>query len=188
MAARPSTRSKRLTAAQFERIAANLGPCELVRGEIVTMSPGGMGHSSVSMMVAGLLWEWARRQRCGRVLTNEFGVITRTAPDTVRGADIAYYSYERLPRDTEEEGFLAVPPNLVVEVVGVASSWRQLLEKAGEYLVMGVDRVWIVDPKRRCVCIVRPDQEPIVLNDKQTLTDAAVLPKFKCRVRDFFAR
>lgn len=152
------------------------------------MSPGGMGHSFVSVRVSTLLQNWADRHRCGWVCGNELGLITKAGPDTVRGADVAYYSYERLPRDTEEEGFLAVPPNLVVEVVGVASSWRQLLEKAGEYLVMGVDRVWIVDPKRRCVCIVRPDQEPIVLNDKQALTDAVVLPKFKCRVRDLFAR
>jgi len=28
-----------MTAAEFEKVAENLGPCELVRGEVVTLSP-----------------------------------------------------------------------------------------------------------------------------------------------------
>ncbi|MDX2200482.1 MAG: Uma2 family endonuclease [Phycisphaerae bacterium] len=176
-----------MTASRFERVAANLGPCELVRGEVIPMSPGGMGHSGITTTITMLLGDWAKRNKTGRVYTAELGLITKTDPDTVRGADVAYYSFERLPRGAETLGFSDVPPNLVVEVVGIGQSWPYMLEKSSEYLQMGVDRVWIVDAKRRSLCIVRADKEPTVLNARQMVSDAEVLPKFRCRVADLFA-
>lgn len=35
-----------------------------------------------------------------------------------------------------------------------------MTEKAAEYLTMGVDRVWIVDPEKQRVCVLRADIEP----------------------------
>lgn len=60
----------------FERIAVELGPCELERGEVVPMSPGGMPHSRYASNLADLLEHWARRSRRGRVFINEAGVLT----------------------------------------------------------------------------------------------------------------
>ena len=176
-----------MSASKFEQIAANLGPCELVRGEVILMSPGGMGHSWINTTIAVLLSNWATRTKAGRVYSAELGLITKTDPDTVRGADVACYSFDRLPRGDETPGFADVPPNLVVEVVGIGHSSPYLLEKSSEYLQMGVDRVWIVDPKRRSVCVVRPDNEPTVLNAKQVVTDSEILPRLRCRVADLFA-
>jgi Uma2 family endonuclease len=176
-----------MTAADFEAICETLGLCELVRGEIVNRSPGGLSHSFVSMNVGGLLWQWARKTKQGRVFTNEAGLVVETDPDSVRGADVAYYSYERMPRNISPEGFGATPPNLVVEVVGRGQGWREMVAKAGGYLRMGVDRVWIVDPCTRRVQVFRPDAEPVILAEADTLTDEDVLPGFSCAVREFFA-
>jgi Uma2 family endonuclease len=175
-----------MTAQEFEGAAARLGPCELVRGEVVTLSPGGILHSRITATAAFLLEQWNRRQRSGRVLAGEMGLIIERDPDTVRGADVAYYSYERLPVDAAGEGFCAVPPNLVVEVVGKGQGWREMVAKTAEYLHMGVDRVWIIDPSTKRVHIYRPDGEPAVLGQDQTLTDP-ILPGFSCQVAEFFA-
>ncbi|MBI4578342.1 MAG: Uma2 family endonuclease [Planctomycetes bacterium] len=175
------------TAIEFERIAAGLGPCELVRGEVITLSPGGLSHSRVTARIAGLLWEWERRTRLGRTLTGEVGFAVETQPDTVRGADVAYYAYERLPKQTRLDGFSAVPPNLVVEIVGKGQGWREMVEKVGEYLRMGVDRVWVIDPKSCRVHVYSRDAEPSVLARGDTLTDETVLPGFSCQVDEFFA-
>ena len=60
----------------------------------------------------------------------------------------AYFSYRRLPRVKEPQGFARTPPELAVEVVGKGQGWPKMLEKAGEYFAMGVDCVWIVDPRK----------------------------------------
>lgn len=175
-----------MSVAQFERIAESLGSCELVRGEVVRVSPGGLPHSTVSANVAYLLSQWARKSRKGRVLANEAGIVTSDRPATVRGADVAFVSYRRLPRRARPSGFARVAPELVVEIVGSGQTWKQTFEKAGEYLGMGVDRVWIVDVRRRRVHVLHPDAPPVVLSEKDAIADAEVLPGFRCKVSEFF--
>ncbi len=175
-----------ISAKRFERLAPELGPCELVRGEVVPLSPGGFEHGQISGSVAGLLSAWARRTRSGRVLTNEAGLITERRPDTVRGADVVYYSYRRVARGRGPKGFADVPPELVVEIVGKGQGWRAMVQKAGEYLRMGVDRVWVIDPKKRSLHVFRSDAPPSELGAGDRIRDAEMLPKFSCRVSDFF--
>jgi Uma2 family endonuclease len=171
-----------MTAGEFEEAAARLGPCELVRGEAVTLSPGGFRHSRIAMRAGFLLESWNQQAGLGRVLGCEMGLITARNPDTVRGADVAYYSYQRLPKGTAGEGFCAVPSELVVEVVGKGQGWRDMLTKAGEYLRMGVDRVWIIDPRSQQVHIY--GAPPAILQPGDTLTDP-LLPGFSCQVDEF---
>ena len=176
-----------MTAQEFESVCEQLGPCELVRGEVLKLSPGGYSHSSISANVAGILWHWTQEAKLGRVLTNEAGIIIEKDPDTVRGADVAYISYQRLPRGKAPDGFSTVPPELVVEVVGKGQGWREMVEKAGEYLRMGVDRVWVVDPQSCRLHVFRPDRGPMELTEADTVSDESILPGFSCVVGEFFA-
>ncbi|MEW6251448.1 MAG: Uma2 family endonuclease [Planctomycetota bacterium] len=176
-----------LTARQFERISAALGPCELERGEVVPLAPGGPEHSEITTNITFLLSLWARRMKRGRVWTAEPGLVTATDPDTVRGVDVIYYSYKRVPRGMKfPPGFSRFPPELAVEIIGKGQGWRKMVEKAGEYLRMGVDRVWIVDPRTRRVHVLRPDAEPRVFSTKDKLTDPQILPGFRAAVSAFF--
>ncbi len=176
-----------MTATEFERIAGGLGPCELVRGEVVALSPGAGPHSSVSGKVVALLGSWALQSKLGRVWTNEAGLLVEQNPDTVRGVDALYYSYHRLAKGATPPGFTTIPPELVVEVIGRGQGWPEMLKKSSEYLKMGVDRVWVIDPNSRRVHVYRSDVEPIVLDRKDTLADEAVLPGFRCQVEELFA-
>jgi Uma2 family endonuclease len=174
------------TATEFETICRQLGSCELIRGEVIHLSPGGFGHSRLSINVAFALEDWARAEQHGRVLTNEAGIIVEVGPDTVRGADVAFISYQRLPKGQRVQGFLAVPPELVVEIIGKGQGWREMVEKVGEYLRMGVDRVWVIDPDTERLHVFRSDTEPVILERDQTIQDATVLPGFTAVVADFF--
>lgn len=175
------------TATEFESLCGRMGPCELVRGEVIPLSPGGIRHSHITFNVAFLLGVWSRKTKLGMVVTGEAGLIVETDPDTVRGADVAYISYNRLPRGQVPEGFGSVPPELVVEIVGKGQSWRDMVEKAGEYLKMGVDRVWVIDPSTKRLHVFTPDGGPATLAENDAVTDEAVLPGFSCKVADFFA-
>lgn len=140
--------STRLTAEDFERQYADVDFCELERGEVIRLTAGGWRHSWICSKVTWLLTDWARRNNTGRVLTNEAGLITARDPDTLRGVDVMYFSYERVAKGQEPESFPEVPPNLAVEVVGKGQGWKKMTEKAAEYLRMGADRAWIDRPLR----------------------------------------
>ena len=46
----------------------------------------------------------------GHILINDSGIITRRNPDSVRGADVFYISFIRMPRGTLPQSYLDVPP------------------------------------------------------------------------------
>ncbi len=175
-----------MSAEEFATICEQLGACELVRGEVERLSPGGFGHSYITTNAAVLLGNWARKTRSGRVLSNEAGLIVETDPDTVRGADVAFLSYQRLPRGRQIEGFTDVAPELVVEVRGRDENWGRMLEKVGDYFRMGVDRVWLLDAGTRRLHVYRQNAEPLVPEEGDTVTDEEILPGFSCKVSEFF--
>lgn len=175
----------RVTAMEFAALCDAGGPCELVRGEVVPLSPGGFEHSRIVVRVTSLLDRWAHERGQGRVLAGEAGIIVAKDPDTIRGADVAYISYERLPREAESSGFCSAPPELVVEVVGQGRGWGEMVEKAGEYLAMGVDRVWIIDPTSRRLHVFRPDGEPVALRKSDEIIGESALAGFRCVVDEF---
>ncbi len=175
-----------MTVDEFEQVAESLGPCELIKGEVVFMSPGGFFHSQTSSNIGGLLRDCCEKEKCGRVLTNEAGVVTDPGLGTVRGADALYISYKRLAKGKGYEGFLRTPPELVAEVEGKDDTWKKLKQKVDEYHNLGVDLVWVADPKTRSVRIYPRGGKPLLKHDGEFIDGGKVLPKFKCRISRFF--
>jgi Uma2 family endonuclease len=181
----PMSTTTLIRAEDFARIADVVGPSELVRGEVVRMSPGGVRHSEVVARVGYLLEACNRRQPSGRTLGGEAGLLVSRGPDTVRGADVAFISHARLPRRQSPSGFLTVPPELVVEVVGDDRSWAELEGKVAEYHAFGVDAVWVIDPRMEAVRVYPRGGEPFTRQGEAELT-ASRPAGFLCRVADLF--
>ena len=72
---------------------------------------------------------YAEEHDLGRVMSNDSGIITERDPDTVRGADVAYYSYARLPKGPLPAGYGPEVPELVIEVRSSGDSWREILHQ-----------------------------------------------------------
>src|ERR1700686_3424552 len=180
-------RSALLRAEEFARVADVLGPCELVRGEIVRMSPGGFRHSKVTGRAFFLLEVHNLAHQLGHVLTGEAGFIVRREPDTVRGADVAFISYKRLPQDKRASGFLEQPPELVIEVLSDDKSWTETEEKIDEYHAAGVDLVWVLDPRTLTLRAYGRGASPVLLHGSNAASADPLVPGFSCRVADFFA-
>lgn len=175
-----------LRAEEFERIAHVLGPCELVKGEIIPMSPGGIRHSEVTVRACFLLESHNRAHRLGRVLSGEAGIIVARKPDTVRGADVAFISYQRLPKDATVKGFLQHPPELIIEVLSDDVSWGEMEEKIAEYHRAGVDLVWVLDPRTVTLRAYPRDAAPVLFRDTETVSADPHVPGFTCQVAEFF--
>ena len=83
------------TAAEFEKICHELGPCELVRGEVVALSPGGLRHNRIGFKIGMMIEHWASESKRGRVYVGETGLIVETNPDTVRALKGMGYRLDR---------------------------------------------------------------------------------------------
>ena len=164
----------------------DLGPCELVEGHIVPMSPANWKHGVLVGELTGELRRYANPLRLGRVLSGEVGIYTGRDPDTVRGADVAFISNERLA-DVQSKSFLDVAPELVVEVISPSNTWQEMREKLEEYFEAGVEQVWIVEPKPRRVLVYRDATTAEALSKTDTLHGTGVLAGFKLALSDLFA-
>lgn len=184
MASAPALQS--ITAEEFGKRPDPGRPEELVRGEVVGMPPPDRLHGYVCLVAASLLRAFVSERDLGRVLANDSGVITRRNPDTVRGADVCYYSYERLPRGPLSSGYGPEVPEIVVEVRSGDDRWREIHEKAAEYLQIGVLVVVVLDPKDRSAVVLTPDEPPRTLDADRELSFPGILEGFRVRVGKLF--
>lgn len=158
---------------------------ELVRGVVVHMSPPRGPHGLCCANHVALLGSFVKSRRLGRVFSNDTGFVTERNPDSVRGADVAYWSFERLP-NVPSDGHIAVPPDLAVEVLSPSNADEDVREKVLEYLAFGIRMVWIVDPADRTLTVYRSPHEGKILHEQASVDGEDVLPEFACRVGDLF--
>ena len=164
----------------------NRGPCELVLGRIVPMSPTGGEHGRIEGNFFRVLDAFARSRQLGKVLVGEVGVFTRRSPDSVRGADVAFISNERYARLEPKRGFLNVPPELVVEVLSPHDSVSGLTQKLREYFAAGVRLVWVADPEAKAVLAYRSLTDVRELRESDRISGDDVLPGFEIEVKALF--
>jgi Uma2 family endonuclease len=160
---------------------------ELERGKVVEMPSPGKYHGFVCGNVSGILRNYAIQRKSGYVCTNDAGVIVETDPDSVRGPEVSFYEDDQ-NADTMDRKFALQPPRLVVEVLSPSDRMTQINRRLGQYLKRGVPLIWLVDPEVRSVSIYRADRYPQVIDEMEELTGEEVLPDFRCRVAEFFAR
>src|ERR1041385_6149276 len=110
-----ATTESLMTAEEFLLLPDPGRPMELVRGRIVMMNVPYYRHGKICSRIDRFLGNFVEDHDLGTVVSNDAGVVTERGPDTVRGADVAYYSYHRIPKDVDPEGYPDVSPELVFE-------------------------------------------------------------------------
>jgi Uma2 family endonuclease len=175
-----------LTAEEFGRRPDPGFPEELVRGRIVRMPPPNRRHGQFCGQAYFLLRSHIDAHDLGHLLSNDSGIITERGPDTVRGADVAFYSYARIPRGPLPQSYGPEVPEFVVEVRSPGDRWPEVLAKVTEYLNAGVLVVLVLDPDSSTAHVYRVDQHPQMLSADDELTVPDVLGAFRVAVRRFF--
>jgi Uma2 family endonuclease len=161
-------------------------PEELICGRIVAMPPPGRRHGTVCLKAGRIFGNWVEDHDLGHTLSNDSGVVTERDPDTVRGADVAYYSYARLPKGAVSAGYGPEVPEIVVEVLSPSDRWSEVLIKVTEYLEAGVLVVVVLDPESRFAHVFGVDVAPQILKGDDELTFPGILEGFAVRVGRFF--
>jgi Uma2 family endonuclease len=163
----------------------DIGRAELIEGRLIRMSPTGYAHGYIEINLAGILREFVNQHHLGKVFGGEVGIYTHHNPDTVRGADVAYVSNERLAQ-IHSRSYLDIAPELIVEILSPDDRWDDLMDKLDEYFAIGVQMVWVADPKRQQIFIYHSvtEVERLTLNDQ--LTGGTVLSGFQVAVAEVF--
>jgi Uma2 family endonuclease len=122
---------------------------EFVGGQLVQkVSPRGL-HARVQLRIGAILEAWAFESSAGRVGTEwDFDLsppgesVNRLVPD------IAFLSYQRVPRDDDAAADIpTVAPNVAVEILSPGQRMEHLAEKVRIYLATGCELVVVVDPR-----------------------------------------
>jgi Uma2 family endonuclease len=158
--------------------------CELIAGEIIKMSPTNVEHGYLENEIGTQLRNFIASHDLGWVFVGEVGIFTRRDPDTVRGADVAFISKERIPK-RPRRGFLDIAPELIVEIVSPTDRWTNLQDKIEEYFAIGVQWVWVVEPKRQVIRVYNSPTRAEVIGD--LLQGEGVLEGFELSVTMLFA-
>lgn len=175
-----------LTAEEFARLGDLGRPMELVLGHVVMMNMPGSGHGLVCSNINFELRDYLRSHPFGRAFCNDTGVVTHRDPDSVRGADVSFYSFSRLPKGNVPTGYATQPPELVFEVKSPSDTWKDLLTKTAEYLQAGVVNVCVVDPENETVTIYYANKPDVKLEGDAVLMLPELLPNFAVPIARFF--
>jgi Uma2 family endonuclease len=176
-----------LTAEEFGRMPDVGPPEELVRGKIVSYPYRIPRDGEVCATLGWLLEGYRQEHDAGYVLIGRTGVVVERNPDTVRGADVVYYSYTRLPRGSlSSSNYGPEIPELVFEVKSPSDRWPALLQKVAEYLIAGALFVTVLDPEEKIAVVFSAEDPPRTLGPDDELTIPDVLPGFRVDVNQVF--
>lgn len=185
MSSMPSVIDSQLITGEELLEMGDIGPCELIEGRIVPMSPAGARHGHIEVKVATILQSFVTANDLGWVMTGEVGIFTKRGPDSVRGADVLFISKERLDK-IPDRGFLEVAPELVVEVRSPDETRKDVEEKIKEYLAIGVRWVWYFDPKIHSCAVHSSNKGVQNLNENDVLIGEEILTGLEIKLSALF--
>jgi len=181
-----STITKLVTADELIAMPDDGFRYELVKGELIRMSPTGHEHGIVAMNVAGPLHQHVKSNKLGAVYAAETGFIIEQNPDTVRAPDVAFVAKERIAQAGKVKSYWIGAPDLGVEVISPGDTVGEVESKVTEWLEAGTRLVWLVSPKLRTVTIYRSLTDITTLTEKDTLDGSHVVPGFRIAVGEIF--
>ncbi|MCY7367027.1 MAG: Uma2 family endonuclease [Chamaesiphon sp.] len=169
----------RITHEEFEQLCLDNPDLRLeltATGELVTMSPVGLGSSEKNGNLTADIIIWNRKTAPGRVFDCSGGF---TLPSgAVRSADVMLIENSKAENISFDITFPTLIPDFIIELRSKSDTLKTLQEKMEEYRTNGVRLGWLIDPQKKQVEIYRLGQEKEVLESPTTLSGEDVLPGF----------
>jgi Uma2 family endonuclease len=157
---------------------------ELVDGTLVEKAMG-WRESLLAAVIIKLLGYFLDQNRLG-VVTGPDGLM-RIYGSTVRGPDVAFVAWNRLPGGKiPDDPIPAIVPNFVVEILSQSNTYGEMSRKRREYFQAGVEVVWMVDLRERSITVYSSVSEYVTLDDGDMADAGHVLPGWQLDVRLLF--
>ena len=177
-----------LTIQDFEKIQELLQDAsldyqmELQDGNIVIMGPSDIVSSEISARLIAFLFVWIEPRKLGRLFDSSGGFIL--SDTNLRAPDVSFVSAERLRQSPRAFGQLI--PDMVVEIKSKTDRLKKIEEKIEIYLALAARVGILIDPDKQTVTIYRPNSEPTLLNNEDTLTIPELFPGWELPVAELW--
>ncbi len=175
--------------ATVEDLSRVPGKAELVKGELVVMSPGGGMHGYAATRIAASLLAYSDRAATGVAIGDNVGFLVNLPNRRSFCPDAAFWTGGPLT-----EKFLEGAPVCAVEVRSPEqygpSAERELADKRTDYFAAGTLVVWDVDLRAGCVDVYRasrPDTPDVYRRGEVADAEPAV-PGWSMPVDHLFPR
>jgi len=178
-----------VTADDLARLEGDGYRYDLLKGDLIRVSPAGFRHGRLAAELARRLGNFlAEHPHFGVVVGAETGFRLSHDPDTVLGPDAAVVRTDRLPPPEAQIGFLELAPDLAVEIISPTDRWTTVSSKVDAYLAAGVKLVWVVEPGPRAVRIYSSEgpEQRLQADRGDVLRAEAVMPGFSVPLSELF--
>jgi len=182
-----------LTADEFAEIRPDLPEGgrwhELHKGKPVLLEAPDDAHGTTVLNISRALGIWFQqnRDRPRGYACYGPGLVAGQNPDTVFLPSLMYFD-EGPVFGQSDLPLATLVPKLVVDVASTNDRRRLMRERTIAYLKLGVEVVWVPDPFKMEVQVVRRTGPTLALGKRQSLDCPELLPKFSMPVADVFAQ
>lgn len=160
---------------------------ELVRGDLLMMSPASPVQGRYAARLTGALTRYLDEHDLGEAYTAEPGFVLQPEPDSiVRAPDVAFVRKDRIPSAEDESGFWPIAPDLAVEVISPSESATAVQDKVQDYLQAGTEMIWLVYPTQKIVIEYQAGGQVRQFGIGDYLEGGAMLPGFRYALRQLF--
>jgi Uma2 family endonuclease len=152
-------------------------------GQLIVMPPAytltGYRHSAILEQ----LKQWARRDGRGGVADAASGFVLSNGAR--RSPDVSWTLHSRIKQldPKMRERYWHLCPDFIVKVRSQTDRLRTLREKMEEWIANGAQLGWLIDPERRAVEIYRPNREPEILTDVESVKGESPIAGFVLDLR-----
>lgn len=139
--------------------------CDFVAGVLEERNVGQKDHSKVQLRIAA--WFLNRSQSLG--LASFVEIRIRVSANRYRIPDV---TVTHLP-EPEEQVFTAAP-YICIEILSPDDSFSKVQTRVHDYVLMGVENIWILDPQQKAAWICKGDSMHGVTGDSVSSLDGIV--------------
>jgi len=178
-----------VTPEQFERLCQEYRDLRLEltsTGELIVMPGTGFKTGVRNANLTRQLGTWAIEDGSG--LCCDSSTIFALPNGARRSPDASWVRLESLHNlsERQQEGFIPICPDFVVELKSPSDRSATLHDKMLEYIANGAALGWLIDPFKRRVYVYRPDEELVILENPEIVCGDLFLPGFELKTDELW--
>lgn len=178
--------ARHMTADDLLRMPDDGFRTELVRGKLVQRPYIGFDYGVLGSRIWGRLSLHINAHELGESPSSKVGF--QFADDHVRMASITFIRAERFDGLGEMPGYFPGAPDLAIELVTPSETEEYLAVKIRDFLEAGTQAFIEFHAYDRAFVVHRPDPEPAILTEADTLEAPDIIPGWSLPVADIFRR
>ena len=181
-----TTKSKLMTVEELLAMPDDGYRYELIRGELIKMSPASHEHGREGNRVNVSMSVHVYANDLGETYAAETAFLLARSPDHVLGPDGAFVRKERADAARDVPGAFPGHPDLAIEVISPTDRLTRVRDKVRDWLEHGTLMVIVVNPRNRTVQVYTADGV-VELTETETLDGGDVVPGWSMPVAGIFS-